>query len=121
MTSRLVRMRAERKDPEYEPEMPPVRAEHVLGYLFEVGPTLVGTMSEVPLSHIELVAWQADTGVMLTSWETRTLCRLSRDYLAQVQKSQRADCPTPWKPGGAVDLSAVATGLRDSIRGLIQS
>jgi hypothetical protein len=115
-------MRRLLKDDEYVPEMPPLQAEyeHVLAYLFEVGPTLYnGGMGEGPLTHSELVAWQWNTGIELSSWEARALLQLSRAYLVQSGLAEKPDCKPPWLPEGLEFRRAVALDIRNSIRGMI--
>jgi len=90
-------MRRDQSDEEYQPDMPEVDAEYLLAYLFEIGPTVAAGMGAGPISHEELRAWQANTGIELEPWEVRTLRTLSKDYLIQCAKSEKRDCPAPWK------------------------
>lgn len=77
---------------------PPGDAAYLLDYLFEVGPVGWAGMGEVPVSHLELQAWQANTGTQLQAWEARALRRLSQAYVNQVVCSREANCPAPWAP-----------------------
>lgn len=113
-------MRRLLKDDEYSPEMPEIGAEHVIAYLFEIGPTLFGNMGEAPLSHTEIAAWQENTGVVLSSWEARSLLLLSKEYLLQAQRAEKPDCPAPWSPEGLVARQATALSMRESIRSLMK-
>lgn len=70
--------------------------EHVLGYLYEVGPVMPTGMGPVPVTHQELESWQNLTGIELHPWETRFLRALSREYRTQAQTSEKADCPPPY-------------------------
>jgi hypothetical protein len=115
MLTRLEQMRKLKKDPEFHPSMPAVDAEHVLAYLFEVGPVMAGAMSEVPLTSGELQAWQRISGIELTSWEARTVLKLSRDYLSMSVRAQKQECEVPWKSEEREDLQLAAAGLRRSI------
>jgi hypothetical protein len=88
--TRLERMEAQGQ----QPPLPPMGAAgHLVGYLFEVGPVGYGAMGPVPLSHTELAAWQANTGIALEAWEAKALRRLSMDYLAASNAAHEADCP----------------------------
>jgi hypothetical protein len=88
--TRLQRMEAQGQ----QPALPPMGAAgHLVGYLFEVGPVGYGAMGPVPLSHTELAAWQANTGIELAAWEVRALRRLSSDYLAASHAAEAMDCP----------------------------
>ena len=113
-------MRAARKEPDYWPEMPSAEgADYLLGYLWEVGPTMVAGMGAGPVTHQELRAWQANSGIQLQPWEARILRRLSIDYLAEMSRADQADCPAPWQAVEAVvDHAAVANKMRHAIRAL---
>lgn len=88
--TRLERMEAQGQ----QPALPPLGAAgYLVGHLFECGPVGYGAMGPVPLSHLELQAWQANTGVELQAWEARALRRLSQDYLAASNAAQALDCP----------------------------
>lgn len=103
-----------------ELEMPPCEALHLVGYLFEIGPTVAAGMGEGPLSHGEIDAFQRNTGIDLTAWEARTLRRLSQDYVAQSQKSTVRDCPAPWEaaPYSKPMSSLAAERTRSALRAL---
>ena len=113
-------MRSERRDEDYWPDMPSTEGgDYLLGYLWEVGPTLVAGMGAGPLTHQELRAWQANSGIRLQPWEARILHRLSIDYLAEMSRAEKADCLAPWEPVAvAVDRAAVANKMLHAIRGL---
>lgn len=108
-------MREVLQDPNHQPEMPPIEAGgHLLGYFWDVGPTPAGHV----LTHAELRAWQENNGLELAPWETRTLRRLSSDYLAETFKARRQDHPAPWKPGGEAFSSINWKVTQRSIRKL---
>ena len=114
-------MRKDRKDDSYVPDMPPVTADYLLGYFYEIGPTIVGAMGEGPLTHGELAAWQAGVGLKLAPWEVRFLRRLSIEYLNQSQKAEKADCLSPWDADAERrDLGEVARSMKASIEELAQ-
>ena len=75
-----------------EVDMPPVDADYLLAYLAEAGPV----MADGPLTAQEISAWMQQTGVELEPWEFRLLLRLSREYMSQMEKAKRPDCPPPW-------------------------
>ncbi len=78
---------------EIEATMPFCLAMYIVEYLYEIG---IGN-TDNPLSHAEIAAWMANTGIELTSWEVRVIHRLSRDYLDQSVKSIKQDEPSPWE------------------------
>lgn len=96
------------------PEMPPIEgAGHLLEYLFEIGPTLAAGGAPGPITHDELRAWQSNTGIALTSWQSRTLHRLSRDYLAEYHQAGKANAPAPWRvPDAVPQVSDTQAALR---------
>lgn len=94
-----------REDPEhrhpddYQPDMPPLRsAEYLLGYLWEMGPTVAAGMGVGPITFGEMLAWQQLTGVRLAAWEARFVRRLSLEYLSESNKATKIDAPPPWVP-----------------------
>lgn len=74
----------------------PGPADHVLGYLYEIGPVAHGGMGPAPIGHAEIEAWQGNTGIELTAWEARTLRRLSLDYIAASRQAEEPGCQPPW-------------------------
>ncbi len=90
--SRLEQMRANG----VEPELPECTAAYVAGFLWEIGPADNNGMGQSPISHLEMAAWQANTGVDLSSWEARTLRSLSLAYLGEVERAREPGCPSPW-------------------------
>ena len=112
--SRLEKMRADMKDETYHPDMPPCDAEFIIGILFDVGPVVNTGMGEVQLRSEHIIAWQEETGVPLQPWQSRFLRALSREYLAQAQKSEKIDCPPPF---GFEERRALVAAKIDEIFG----
>ncbi|MGK5049605.1 hypothetical protein ACQ4WP_27470 [Janthinobacterium sp. GB4P2] len=80
-----------------EIEMPPLECgEHLIGYLYEFGPTMAAGMGAGPVTFVEMEAWQRARGINLHPWEARLLRRLSCDYLAESHKATKWDCPAPY-------------------------
>lgn len=111
------------KDENFEPEMPPIEdaAQHVLGYLYEIGPTMIVGMGDAPLTHSEIAAWQVNTGIELSSWEARTLLRLSREHMSQTARACKPNCPPPWASGSAEAKVVAATSLRAALSAMAKS
>jgi hypothetical protein len=120
--SRRQKMKDERKDQDYEPDMPPAEGVgYLLGYLWEVGPTMAAGMGAGPVTHTELRAWQANTGIELAPWEARILRRLSHDYLAESHAAEKPDRAAPWQAIEVViDHAAVAERMKQSIRNMMK-
>lgn len=79
-----------------EPQLPELQAGgHLVGYLFEAGPTSPAGMGSAPLAWAELQAWQAQVGIELESWEVRTLRRLSGDFVAESRRAEAPDAASP--------------------------
>lgn len=93
--TRLEKLRADKKEPDYQPDMPEASALHLLGYLWDVGPSMQGGMGPAPLTYSELVAWQQSSGIELTPWEAKTLRRLSGEYVSECSRAEKPDCPSP--------------------------
>lgn len=115
-TPEVSRREAQKNQGITDPDMPPCDAPHLLGYLFEIGPTLAAGMGEGPLTHGEIASWQANTGIELQAWEARLLRRLSIDYLNQSHKARARDCPPPWGDAPVPNLKAERT--RNALRAL---
>lgn len=78
------------------PPMPPNPAAHITDRLIEIGLTEAAGMGAAPLSWREIEAWSRMRGVTLSSWEARTIRRLSADYLAESRRAESETCPPPW-------------------------
>lgn len=101
--------------------MPPVEgAEYLLGYLWEIGPTMAAGGYPGPITHEEIKAWTELTGAELEAWEVRFIRRLSGEYLSESQRAEKADCPEPLREsaGFAPDLSAVAKSMQQALKEL---
>lgn len=102
------------------PDMPPVDgAEYILGYLWEIGPTMAGGMGPAPLSHGEIRSWMQNVGIELEAWESRLLRRLSVEYIAESQAATDPKRPAPWNPEQQAesDQLARARRIKDALRG----
>ena len=99
-----------------EPDMPPVEgAEYLLEYLWEVGPAAAAGMGEGPVTHEELLAWQSNTGIELSTWEARTLRRLSCDYVSESRAAEKLDAKAPWR---AADAKPEISDTQQALRAL---
>ena len=101
-----------------EPEMPPIDAcGYLVGYLFEVGPSLSGGMGPAPLTHSEIEAWQRNIGLTLEPFEARWLRRLSIEYLNESHRAEKSDCPSPYRPEDVIEQNraAVARQIRNAM------
>lgn len=93
--------------------MPPVDAGYLLGYLFEIGPTMAGGMGAGPVTNQEILAWQALTGITLDAWEARTLRSLSCEYLAESHRAEKRGAKAPWSaPDAKPEVSDTQAALR---------
>lgn len=93
--TRLEKLRIDRKDVSYLPDLPPVAAPHLLAYLWDAGPTLATSVGTGPLTHGELLAWQHNSGIDLPPWQVQMLRRLSMEYLNERSQAESPDCPCP--------------------------
>lgn len=111
------------KDQGTSPKMPPAPlCGYMVDYLFDAGPALGGNSGAVPLSHSEIAAWMANTGVELSAWEASTLRSLSIAHVDQVRISSAPDCPPPWAPSLApVDRAKVSKQVQNAFQMLIQT
>lgn len=102
--------------------MPECDAIYLVEYLFEIGPAMAAGMGEGPISHAELQAWQNNTGIDLDAWESRTLKRLSVEYLIESRKAKELDCPAPWidAPYVVAAPTRKAESMRNALRQLAE-
>lgn len=87
-----------RKDMEQRgvsPDMPLCSAVHIIGYLYEIGPTESSGLGQSPISHSEIESWQNNTGIELNSWESRTIRQLSIIYSNECIAARDYSCPAP--------------------------
>lgn len=68
-------------------------AEHIVEYLFEVGPAVRGE----ELTQPDLYFWQQNTGAALCEYEASMMIRLSREYLAMLRQASEKACAAPWR------------------------
>lgn len=101
--------------------MPACGAQYLLGYLFEIGPAVPVGMGDGPITHCEIAAWMANTGIRLTPWEARTLRRLSKDYVREASWATQSSQPAPWVAEDMNVERLVASGnTKDAIRNLLK-
>lgn len=105
-----------------EPEMPPCEAQHLIGYLFELGPVMAAGMGSGPLTHAEIDAWQRNTGITLNSWEARVLKTLSVEYLNESSQATAIDHPAPWAdaPYAKSTPNQIAMRMKKSMKELVK-
>lgn len=117
--SRLAQLRKNLANPQFEPDMPPVDAGlQLLAYFFEIGPTVASGMGAGPINHAEILAWQQNVGIELSSWEARSLRRLSRVYLQELNEATDRRRPEPWKQARATQNAAAVAATREAMRAL---
>jgi hypothetical protein len=120
--SRLQILRRDLQDESHAPEMPPVDAgAHLLGYLFEIGPTMPAGMGPGAISNTELRAWQDNTGIELSAWEARTIRALSRAYVSEYGEAGDPKRQAPWNAADDAEqrqriAQNTAASMRASIR-----
>lgn len=119
--TRLAKLRADRNDPSWYPDLPEIEAgEHVLGYLFDAGPSMSAGFGPAPLSHAEIKSWQHNSGVQLVPWEAQLVRMLSMHYVAELQRAEKPDCPPPWAEElSNDDRDVISRGLQNGLRALM--
>ena len=102
--------------------MPPCSDMHFVGYLYELGPTVAAGAGEGPITHVEIAAWQANTGVVLDGGEARLLRSLSLAYLSASHQAKEADCKPPWAdaPYAKPAVNQVAARMKAAMRELTE-
>ncbi len=97
--------------------MPPCEALYLVGWLFEIGPTMAAGMGDGPLTHGEIESWQRNSGISLNAWEARTMKRMSLEYLVESRKASERGRPSPWvdAPYARREPDRVAASLKASM------
>lgn len=121
-TSRLTQLKAREERGESPPELElpeiPEAVEHVVEYLFEVGP-IVGDHA---VTFSEISAWRQETGVSLNEFEATTLRILSQAYVGMLHEASDAKCPPPLMRSNALPSKEdVSNKLRDFLRSMNSS
>lgn len=109
---------------EIDPELPEVEGgQHLINYLFEIGPVLHSGMEAVPITQLELRAWQDNVGIDLHPWEVRLLKHLSHVYLAETHRARKPDCPPPYLPEDVSQQNrdAVARQVKNAMSSYFQA
>lgn len=106
-----------------KPLMPDVgEAEFMVSYWKDAGIALSGAMGPVPLTAIELQAWQEGTGFDLMPWQFSVLLEMSRAYLAAKQEGAKPECPPPYgDPVNEFDRATVAKKVSNAFKAFIQA
>ena len=93
-------------------------ADYLLGYLFEIGPTVAAGMGAGPIEWPHINAWCERIGIDLEPWESRFLRRLSLEYLSESHKAEKRDARAPWRlpEVSSEQKQKVAMGMRDYFR-----
>jgi hypothetical protein len=96
---------------------------HLIAYLFEVGPISQGGAGEGPITWGELNHWQAGTCRLLTPWEKTTLRVLSQEYLSELHAAVDPNRPAPLIPAETLGATRVAVdkALRNQFRSFIEA
>lgn len=67
-------------------------AEYLLRHFWQAGPT----KGDAAIDNTELRNYQENEGINLSPWECKTLRRLSIEYLNELFKATKPDCPPPF-------------------------
>lgn len=76
--------------------LPDVDAPWLVTWLLEAGPVIAGPMGAMPLGWQDIAAWSQLSGIEPSTWESRQLHSMSREYLAALRDGAKVDCPAPW-------------------------
>lgn len=112
--------REQLEDEGIEPEMPHLEwGEYLIGWLFEVGPTVFTGMGAGPVPPPHVESWQRQMGLSLSPWEVKTLLRLSAEYSGESALANKPDRPAPWQPDERPqDKVLAAIDQRNALRNL---
>lgn len=91
------------KQPRYKTRvvsMPPLDGGgYLVNLMLEIGPTKIAGMgSAIGLEEIDIAAWQSNSGIQLSPWESQTIRRLSQVYAGAAMDSREASSLAPYTP-----------------------
>ncbi len=78
-----------------EATWPPLPVDYIIDWLFEIGPSVAGSMGESAMTLGQINDDLAAIGIDADAWELRTLRRLSKAYVAQRHLSEDPKCLEP--------------------------
>jgi hypothetical protein len=96
-------------------DLPDNPLPYLTDWLIEIGPLATGGMGPAPLDWSDIANWQSLVGIRLDAWEARTIRKLSREFLDQMTKAKKPECPAPYSTG-AVNEEAVTEQFRKMFR-----
>lgn len=102
-------------DEDAEFEMPPLTLPSLFNTFLKIHPYEYGAMGATPLSWQTIESYQNLHGIELKSWELGIIRQASREYVAQMQVSAKADCPSPVRII-VKDPDAVAKKIKSILR-----
>jgi hypothetical protein len=85
--------------------MPPpeLGGGYILADLFEVGPCNSGGMGPSRITDTDIAAYQMNTGVRFTPWESETLKHLSAVYVNALHDAKDKNAAPPWAPPASAE------------------
>lgn len=98
-----------------EPQLPDVRAWHLVDYWFDAG-LAQGGMGASALACVEIEAWQRGSGISLTPWEFAMVRAMSIAYANFLPEAADKTCPAPYL--GRIDRDAVGKKLRYALQAM---
>lgn len=79
------------------PQLPPVRLQYLLDILMEIGPASPGAMGSVPVSEVEVLAWQINRRRFLQPWEIEFVRRASAAFVGVNAAAADPDFAAPYR------------------------
>jgi hypothetical protein len=98
-------------------QMPPVPLPHLVQWWTEIGVVGSNGMSATVLPWSEIAAWQVNTSVKLSPWESRIIRALSQAYVQQSRISEDETCPPPWRGEVTEAEKAAEIAVLDEVLG----
>jgi hypothetical protein len=90
-------------------------AEHIVEYLYEVGPVLHNGDGVIPITWTELSNWSKSVGLALTAWEYQTIRGLSVLFAQEASLSKDPKRIAPWN-NGRIDRKVIASGIEKAFQ-----
>lgn len=96
-------------------ELPELMLPRLFDHLMKCGAYLDTGMGRVPVTWLEIDAWQRFQGIELTPFEVNAIKRASVAYVVQMQLAQEPNCPPPVSVV-KIDQDALRTQIKSILR-----
>jgi hypothetical protein len=97
-------------------------AEYLVAHWHSLGRCSAGAMGAIPLSPVEIQAWQEGTRTYLLPFEFSTLLEMSRGYVSMMHEGEKSETSPPFgDPVREFDRESVSKKVSNAFKAFIQA